>query len=82
LRRFTDDRKNRPCADCSEVRPPEAMDFDHLSDDKVDSISALVSSLCSVEKLEAEITKCEVVCANCHRVRTWTRQRTELSEAA
>jgi hypothetical protein len=49
------------------------MDFDHLdSTDKIGSISQLVNSLYIKKALE-EIKKCELVCANCHRMRTWNR---------
>jgi hypothetical protein len=47
------------------------MDFDHLHS-KFKSISRLVSNGMS-SALEAEIAKCEVVCANCHRIRTHNR---------
>ncbi|MEA1902174.1 MAG: hypothetical protein U9N56_01470 [Actinomycetota bacterium] len=60
--------KSVPCADCGGVFPFEAMDFDHL-EDKVGLISKLVFSV-GEERLRAEIAKCEVVCANCHRIRT------------
>ncbi len=52
---------------------PEIYDFDHTGDDKSDSVSQLMSKG-SFEAFVAEIAKCEVVCANCHRIRTRSRQ--------
>jgi hypothetical protein len=60
-----------PCADCGGTFPPVAMDFDHLSDDKIIEVSRMRTH--NLDKLRAEIAKCEVVCACCHRVRTATR---------
>ena len=59
--------KANPCLDCGKVLRPEAMDFDHVRGDKVQSISSMWSW--GRAKVEAEIAKCELVCANCHRVR-------------
>jgi hypothetical protein len=67
--------KEKPCTDCRVPYPYYVMDFDHRDlEDKEESIGKLVSKLCSVKKLEAEIAKCDVVCSNCHRERTH-RQR-------
>lgn len=63
--------KSQPCADCGQVFPPYAMDFDHLGD-KAELVSTLVYSS-GTERLLAEVGKCEVVCANCHRMRTYRR---------
>ena len=63
--------KGAPCTDCGLTFPPEAMDFDHL-ENKDELISKLVFSV-GTKRLLAEISKCEVVCANCHRVRTQQR---------
>jgi hypothetical protein len=60
--------KSKPCADCGGRFPPEVMDFDHLRD-KEDLISKLVYQT-GTQRLLAELDKCEVVCANCHRLRT------------
>lgn len=68
--------KNVPCADCKGSFPVECMDFDHLSYDKLYNVSAMTGH--SLAKIEAEIAKCEVVCANCHRIRT--KQRRSSSE--
>jgi hypothetical protein len=48
------------------------MDFDHLSDKQL-NVSQMVTY--SDARFQAEIAKCEMVCANCHRLRTQTRPR-------
>jgi hypothetical protein len=53
------------------------MDFDHISD-KVANIAALVPG--STKALLAEIGKCHLVCANCHRVRGETGVRPHAPE--
>lgn len=60
------------CVDCGYNGHPEALDFDHIEDNKSAQIADLVSS--SLDRLFEEIAKCEVVCANCHRVRTAIRR--------
>ena len=57
-----------PCVDCGEA-DTVVLDFDHLRA-KRRSISALVHSTTSWERIGLEIEKCEVRCANCHRRRT------------
>lgn len=60
--------KDKPCRDCGLKFPYCSMDFDHKGDKKF-TISQ-VSSISSEQKLREEIAKCDVVCSNCHRVRT------------
>ena len=63
--------KNQPCDDCGEDYPAVCMDFDHRDPEKkVAGVGAMVNW--GVKKLVAEILKCDVVCANCHRLRTWS----------
>ncbi len=65
-------KTDRGCVDCGYYAYPVALDFDHLPEyEKLNRISILKYS--SMEKLMAEIAKCEIVCANCHRVRTEVR---------
>lgn len=68
--RWLADYKSRPCADCGWTFPPECMDFDHLAD-KFMSVSKMASY--SRDRVLAEVAKCDVVCANCHRTRTKNR---------
>lgn len=68
-------KQNTPCADCGESYPYWVMDFDHL-EDKSFNISQMVRNQgCSMELLEKEIAKCEIVCSNCHRTRTHFRAK-------
>lgn len=46
------------------------MDFDHVGD-KAFNIATAIDKRWS--EIQAEIKKCDVVCANCHRIRTYTR---------
>jgi hypothetical protein len=84
-RRLIREAKDVPCADCGRRYPPYVMDFDHRPGEKKCfnlSIAAGQTRL-SWEKMAAEIAKCDVVCANCHRIRTYQRslaRRLEQSE--
>jgi transposase len=61
------------CTDCKEMYPHYMLDFDHLPEfEKVDSPAQLIHRYSWKRALE-EIAKCEVVCANCHKIRTWQR---------
>lgn len=66
--------KNRPCTDCKNTYHPECLDFDHLeTGNKINCISRLVRGY-TLKMIEKEILKCELVCANCHRLRTYHRR--------
>jgi len=60
------------CLDCGGYFHPEILEFDHVRGDKVFTISSRVQGC--IQKLQAEIDKCDIVCANCHRMRTITRR--------
>lgn len=62
-------RQAHPCADCGES-DPIVLDFDHVRGLKLDEVCNLAMKPCSAEVLLAEIAKCDVRCANCHRRRT------------
>lgn len=63
------DLKAVPCMDCGVQYPPYVMDFDHRPGEvKLFNVSG--ARRCLRVMLE-EIAKCDVVCSNCHRERTW-----------
>jgi hypothetical protein len=68
-------KESSPCADCGQNYPYYVMDFDHLDSNlKLNDINYLTSTG-RIGALKEELVKCEVVCANCHRIRTHTRTR-------
>lgn len=72
-----DDLKDQPCHDCGNRYPPECMDFDHVRGDKLFGVSTRRND--SWKRILAEMAKCDLVCANCHRIRTRDRLRAEIS---
>lgn len=71
FRAIIQEAKNCPCMDCGGRFHFAAMDFDHRGD-KIRPVSSL-KDFSSEEKLREEIAKCDVVCSNCHRVRTYIK---------
>ena len=66
-------KAGRPCTDCRQVFPPAVMQWDHLpGTEKLGNISTGLRWRSRPEILE-EIAKCELVCANCHAIRTFER---------
>ncbi len=63
-----------PCVDCGQT-DITLLEFDHVRGEKVSSISHLLSSGHNWPILEAEIAKCEIRCANCHRKKTFERSK-------
>jgi hypothetical protein len=63
--------KDKPCTDCKIQYHPVAMQFDHIRGRK--SFELSVSTRYKIETTLKEISKCELVCANCHAVRTYNR---------
>lgn len=66
-----------PCVDCGEP-DPVVLDFDHVRGKKVNHVSTLAFRAVAISTLEAEIAKCEIRCANCHRRKTHSRRRCHL----
>ena len=69
--------KRKPCADCEHEYKPYVMDFDHRPNEKKSFVISTAASQGSYgwERIQQEIDKCDVVCANCHRERTYGDER-------
>lgn len=57
-----------PCVDCGE-KDIVVLDFDHISEKKP-TINYMLARAFSIKKIDEEIKKCEVRCANCHQRKT------------
>ncbi len=65
--------KDNPCTDCGVKYPFYVMEFDHLDKlTKFKEIGRLLNN--SWKQIKDEIAKCNLVCANCHRARTYKRR--------
>ena len=79
IRRIIREAKDRPCSDCGCRYPSYVMDFDHRDGRQKrfnigrDALIGLVPDAA----LREEINRCDIVCSNCHRLRTH-RGRLEL----
>jgi hypothetical protein len=60
--------KKSKCIDC-ENNQWAVLEFDHVRGEKIREVSYLMVSSC-IEKIQEEIDKCEIRCANCHRLKT------------
>lgn len=61
--------------DCKVSYPFYVMQFDHCRGEKSFNLNygAVVNK--GLVSLEAEIKKCDLVCGNCHAIRTWDRMQ-------
>lgn len=65
-------REQNPCSDCGEYFPYYVMEFDHKEDN---SCNKSVISCRGWPSLLGEISKCDIVCSNCHKIRTHKRRQ-------
>ncbi len=62
-------KDNKPCFDCKKVHRYFALDYDHRDPTtKIACVSEMVSNR---KAMLEEIAKCDLVCASCHRYRTY-----------
>ncbi len=62
----SDYKAAKGCTKCPE-NDPVCLDFHHAGDDKEMDISLAIRRAWSQKRLQKEIDKCIVICANCHR---------------
>ena len=61
------------CVDCGYNERAIALDFDHVNGQKSFNIARALGELRPFELILEEVMKCEVRCANCHRIATEDR---------
>ena len=61
------------CIDCGENNPL-VLDFDHVKGEKIMAISDMSNKAYGIDTISKEMDKCEVRCANCHRIITEKRR--------
>ena len=69
-----------PCLDCHKHYPYYCMDFDHCRGEKTHNINYMVMRRMSFKNIQKEIDKCDLICSNCHRKRTFSRIQDENSK--
>lgn len=77
--RFRDNRawraslKDKPCVDCGNRFPAVCMDFDHVRGVKEYNVGNM--TMMNRDRIIREIEKCDIICSNCHRIRTANRRQ-------
>jgi len=61
--------EKHPCVDCGES-DIMVLEFDHVRGEKKFNISSVIFREASLDRLDEEIKKCDIRCANCHRRKT------------
>lgn len=60
---------HHPCVKCG-IKNPVLLEFHHINGEKEDKITNFVKKRRSIREIKTEMEKCEVLCANCHRLET------------
>lgn len=69
IKKWADDYKiKKGCIDCGYRTNAVALDFDHVKGKRA-NVSLMIRNFNSLKAVQLEITKCEVRCANCHRIK-------------
>ena len=68
------EQRSRPCARCGGEFPPYVMEFHHR--DRSTKLFAVVKTATrGYDGLITEIEKCDLLCANCHRIVEWEEKQ-------
>ncbi len=75
--------KSVPCMDCKTIYPHCVMDFDHVPErgKKKRNIACMTNRSVEAPTFQAELKKCDVVCANCHKIRTYKRMQSGVDKS-
>jgi len=56
------------CQSCGYNEHAAALDLHHVGGTKTDNIATMITRCFNIDRIWEEVGKCEVLCANCHRV--------------
>lgn len=73
-------KRSAVCHDCGKTYPPCVFHFDHVPG-RGPKLFNVGNGDYAIETVKAEIAKCDIVCANCHAIRTWITRGKSLDEA-
>ena len=77
---YKDFMAGKSCTVCGEDHPG-VLDWHHRDPStKKDNIPTLISQGASMATLTAEMDKCDIVCANCHRKIHWRESQLRLTD--
>jgi hypothetical protein len=68
-------KEEHGCADCGESFPHFVLEFDHRPGERKFGNVYRVLKKYGWDKAWAEVNKCDVVCSNCHKLRTYAREQ-------
>ena len=68
-------KEKHGCFDCRNKYPHYILEFDHKPQfKKIDNVYRVLRAF-GPEAAWAEVKKCDVVCANCHKLRSFMREQ-------
>jgi hypothetical protein len=68
-------KEKHGCVDCRNRYPHYVLEFDHKPEfNKIDVVYRVLRNY-GPEAAWQEVAKCDVVCANCHKIRTYQREQ-------
>ncbi len=64
-------KKLNGCESCGHKSHPKILRFHHIEkkESKMSGVNILMKRLASIERIEAEIIKCELLCPNCYAIK-------------
>ena len=67
-----DNLRAQPCSECNQKFPVYCIEAHHRDGtEKITEVSQMVRAKCHWEKVEQELAKCDLLCSNCHRLKTY-----------
>jgi len=73
------DAQKLKCLRCLETHI-SCLEFHHREPGQKDFLLSTAVSHCSLKRIQAEVAKCDVLCANCHRKLHWDERQRKLEE--